>query len=277
MKNAFLFFILFLLIGFGLISVSAQTDTNPTREPEKSAKTETDKEKKAKYEVQFYFSSETLTRNFGTWRTASLYVQRKFENRQIVWANYRLSDRNRIRDQEFILGIYKPFSKKWAVTAEAMFSPTQKYVGKFSVMGEVEKGFKKGFVGHFGVRFTQYTTVKATTGYGIIEKYWGSNRAAYTLYVTKLSNAGTAPTHRFQYNRYYGERVNTVGFAFSFGQEHENLGPTLGILRSNTWSVSFSAKHWLTNNFGLSVDGTIHRQGNLYYRRGLTFGIRYRF
>jgi YaiO family outer membrane protein len=65
--------------------------------------------------------------------------------------------------------------------------------------------------------------------------------------------------------------------AFSFGREHENLGPTLGILRSKTWSVSFSAKHWMTNKFGLSVDGTIHRQGDIYYRRGLTFGIRYRF
>jgi YaiO family outer membrane protein len=274
MKNALLFFIIFLLICFGLFSVSAQTELNPTSEAEKS---ETEKDKTPKYEVQLNFSSETLSRNFGTWRIASLYVQRKFENRQIVWGNYRVSDRNRTRDQEFILGIYKPFSKKWAVTSEAMYSPTRQYVGKFSVMGEVEKVFKKGFVGHFGGRFTKYTTVKATTGYGLIEKYWGSNRASYTLYVSKLSNAGTAPTHRFQYNRYYGERVNTVGMAFSFGREHENLGPTLGILRSKTWSISFSAKHWMTNKFGLSVDGTIHRQGDIYYRRGLTFGIRYRF
>ncbi|MEP6902759.1 MAG: YaiO family outer membrane beta-barrel protein [Actinomycetota bacterium] len=275
MKNAFSFFIFSILLCFGTFSVSAQTETAPTPETEKSDKT--DQEKKPKYEVQFYFSSETLSRNFGTWRTASLYVQRKFANKQTVWANYRVSDRNGTRDLEFVFGIYKPITKKWAVTAEAMLSPTRQYVGKFSVMGEVEKVFKKGFVGHFGMRFTQYATVRATTGYGEVEKYWGSNRAAYTLYVTKLSNAGIAPTHRFQYNRYYGERVNTVGFAFSVGREHENLGPTLGILRSNTWSVSFSAKHWLTNNFGLSVDGTIHRQGDLYYRRGLTFGIRYRF
>ncbi len=275
MKNAFLFFILSLLICFGIFSVPAQTEADPA--PVAAKSDEAAKEKEPKYEVQFYFSNETLTRNFGTWRTASLYVQRKFDNRQIVWANYRLSDRNGTRDQEFVLGTYKPFSKKWAVTTEAMFSPTYQYVGKFSVMGEIEKGFKKGFVGHFGTRFTKYTTVKAMTGYGLVEKYWGQNRAAYTLYVTKLSNAGTAPTHRFQYNRYYGERVNTVGFAVSVGREHESLGPTLGILRSNTWSFSLSAKHWMTRNFGLSLDGTLHRQGNIYYRRGLTFGIRYRF
>jgi YaiO family outer membrane protein len=273
MKNAVLFFIFSFLLGFASFSVSAQTASTP----ETPKTDQTKEEKEPKYEAQFYFSNETLSRNFGTWRTASLYVQRKFDNRQIVWGNYRLSDRNGTRDQEFIAGIYKPFAKKWAVTAEAMYSPTRQYVGKFSVMGEVEKGFKQGFVGHFGTRFTKYTTVSATTAYGIVEKYWGENRAAYTLYVTKLSNAGTAPTHRFQYNRYYGERSNTVGFAVSFGKEHENLGPALGILRSRTWSLSFSAKHWLTNNFGLSIDGTLHRQGDIYYRRGVTFGIRYRF
>jgi len=271
MKKVFSFFILPLLIGFTAISVAGQTESpTPTDNFEQE-------EKPPKYEAQFHFTNETLTRNFGTWRSASVYVQRKFDNKQIVWANYRLSDRNGTRDQEFIGGIYKPINKKWAFTAEGMYSPTQKYVGKFSAMGEIERVFKKGFVGHFGGRFTKYTTVSATTGYGMVEKYWGANRAAYTLYITKLSNAGTAPTHRFQYNRYYGERVNTLGFAVSVGREHENLGPTLGILQSNTWSLSFFGKHWLTNNFGLSFDGTIHRQGDLYYRRGFSFGVRYRF
>jgi YaiO family outer membrane protein len=236
-----------------------------------------EKTEEKKYEVQFNFSTESLTRDLGVWRTGSLYLQRKFDNKQVVWGNYRLSDRNSNRDQEFIVGTYKPLKKKWAVTAEAMYSPTQKYVGKFSVMGEVEKGFKKGWVGHFGTRYTKYTTVKATTGYGQVEKYWGNNRASYTLYVSNLSNAGTAPSHRVQYNRYYGENVNSFGTAVSFGREHESLGPNLGVLRSKTWSISFSQRHWFTKNFGVNVDATIHRQGNLYYRRGLNFGVRYRF
>lgn len=233
--------------------------------------------KEKKYEVQFNFNTESLTRDLGTWQTASLYLQRKFDNKQIVWGNYRLSDRKSIRDQEFVIGTYKPLKNKWAITAEAMYSPTRKYVGKFSVLGEVEKGFKNGWVGHIGTRYTAYTTVKATTAYGQIEKYWGNNRAAYTLYVTNLSNAGTAPNHRIQYNRYYGENSNSFGVAVSFGREHESLGPTLGVLRSKTWSVSISERHWITKNFGFNVDATIHRQGNLYYRRGINFGLRYRF
>jgi YaiO family outer membrane protein len=252
--------------------ISAQTHS------EDVTKAETEKSASApKYDVQFNYSTESLSRDLGVWRVASLSVSRKFNNRQTVWANYRVSNRRSIGDREIIFGTYKPFKKRWAMTSEAMISSTHQFVGKFSIMGEVEKGFKNGVVAHFGTRYTSYNSVKATTGYGIAEKYWGSNRASYTLYVTKLTNAGTAPTHRFQYNRYYGERVNNFGATFSFGREHENLGPTLGILRSKTWSVSGSAKHWVNDKFALNFDATIHRQGKLYYRRGLNFGVTYRF
>lgn len=278
MKNLYLIFSLLLLNFVSFVSVFAQSETTLSLPRiNENSKKDQDAEKAKKYEAQFQFSTESLTKNFGTWRTASIYIQRKFDDKRIIWANYRFSDRNSNHDQEFVAGIYQPLKNKWAFTSEAMYSPSHKYVGKFSVMGELEKGFKKGFVGHAGTRFTKYDAVNATTGYGILEKYWGNNRAAYTLYLTKLSNAGTAPTHRFQYNRYYGEESGSIGAAFSFGREHENLGPTVGILRSKTWSVNFSVRHWLAKNFGLSIDGTIHRQGDLYYRRGLTFGLRYRF
>lgn len=266
---------IFLLLTFwaGLPAVRPQTAPEATETPETSKSPE----KTPKYEIQLQTSTETLSRGLGTWRTAAVYAERRFANRQIVWGTYRRSTRAGNRDQEFIGGIYKPLANKWAVTAEAMYSPTARYVGKFSVMGEVEKALKKGYVAHFGARFTRYTTVRATSAYGLLEKYWGNNRAAYTLYLTRLSNAGTAPTHRVQYNRYYGERVNSFGATVAYGKEHENLGPSLGILRSRTWSVGLSMRHWMTKRFGLTVDGTLHRQGDLYYRRGLSFGIRYRF
>jgi len=272
MKKAALY-LSFYLFTFG-ICASAQTQPQPQLSP---AAEMSDKQELPKNEVQFQYSQESLTRNFGTWRTASLYFERKFSKRKIVWGTYRVSDRNSNRDQEVVAGFYKGFGRKWAATGEAMFSPTHKYVGKFSLMLEGERILSKGFVGHVGMRYTAYNTVKATMIYGLTEKYWGSNRAAYTLYVTNLTNAGTAPTHRFQYNRYFGESVNSVGAAFTFGREHENLGPSLGILRSKTWSVSGSTKYWLTKNVGANLDVLLHRQGNIYYRRGVNLGIRYRF
>lgn len=268
-----LIFLVITLIAFG-IRVDAQAEAQPL---EPAATQSSDEQKQPKYEVQLQYSQESLTRNFGTWRIASLYFERKFSKRKIVWGTYRVSDRNSNRDQEVVGGFYQGIGQKWAVTGETMVSPTHKYVGKFSLMFEGERILSRGFVGHVGARYTSYDTVKATTVYGLTEKYWGDNRAAYTLYITNLTNAGTAPTHRIQYNRYFGENVNSVGAAVTFGREHENLGPNIGILRSKTWSVSGSARYWLTKNIGANFDAVFQRQGDIYYRRGVNFGFRYRF
>lgn len=267
-----LIFIVYTLFAFGTVAYAQTEPQTQTR----TVKQNSDAQDTPKYEVQLQYSQESLTRNFGTWRTASLYFERKFSKRKIVWGTYRVSDRNSNRDQEVVGGFYKGFGRKWAATGEAMVSPTHKYVGKFSVILEGERILGRGFVGHVGGRYTSYDTVKATTVYGLTEKYWGNNRAAYTLYITNLTNAGTAPTHRIQYNRYFGENVSSVSTAVAFGREHENLGPNIGILRSKTWSVSGSARYWLTKNVGVSLDAVLHRQGDIYDRRGVNLGIRYR-
>jgi YaiO family outer membrane protein len=265
--------ILCLVIGFSACCLAQTIESNRTNRD--FSKPETPAERK--YEFQLNVSNEYLSRNLGTWRTASLYLQRKFDNKQIVWFNYRLSDRKSIKDQEFVVGTYKPFRKKWAFTTEATVSPTSKFVGKFSVMAEIERNLKKGWVVHGGSRFTTYGDVKVFINYGLAEKYWRRNRVAYTLNLNSISNAGTATSHRIQYNRYYGERNNSYGLAFSIGRELENLGPEFGILRSQTWSVSVSERHWFNSKFGINIDAALHRQGSLYYRKGLNFGVRYRF
>lgn len=268
--------LIFSVVAFVAFGIGAHAQTEP--QPQAPTTTQSsDEQEMPKYEVQLQYSQESLTRNFGTWRTASLYFERRFSKRKIAWGTYRISDRNSNRDQEVVGGFYNGLGQKWAVTGEAMVSPSHKYVGKFSVMLEGERILSRGFVAHVGARYTSYDTVKATTVYGLTEKYWGNNRAAYTLYITNLSNAGTAPTHRLQYNRYFGENVNSVGAAVTFGREHENLGPNVGILRSKTWSVSGSARYWFTKNVGANFDAVFQRQGDIYDRKGVNFGIRYRF
>ncbi len=264
------------------VAVFAQAEPQPSPTPavdkyESNVSDEAENETYKKYNVQLNYSTESLSRNLGVWKTASLYVERKFRNRRLVWMNYTVSDRKSIRDRYLEVGIYRPLKNRWAITAEAGVSPTHNFAGKFSVKGEIEKGFANGFVIHGGSRFTAFSTIKATTLYSQTEKYWGNNRAAYTLSVTNITTAGTAPSHRFSYNRYYGERVNNFGVAASVGRENENLGFNLGILRSNTWSVTLSEKHWITKNFAVNINATLHRQGSLFYRRGLNFGFHYRF
>jgi YaiO family outer membrane protein len=265
----------FLILSIHLSVYSQTNENSETSNPPKSVSDET--EPKPKTEVQFQYSREQLSKNYGTWESFSLYAQRKINNRQTIWGMYRISNRNGFRDTEFVAGTYKKLPRKWAITSEAMYSPSNQYVGKYSVMGEVEKVVKRNYVIHAGTRFTAYRTIKATTAYGLVETYWGSNRAAYTLSLTQLTNAGTTPSHRIQYNRYFGENLNNIGATVSFGREHESLGPNVGIQRTNTWSIATSGKYWVNSKIGFNFTGSYHKQGNIYSRRGVNFGVSYRF
>ena len=245
--------------------------------PKNISKPEKKKRSSNSYELITTHSTESLTRNLGTWRTTDFHLQRKFTDGKIVWGGFRNSQRKSVFDQQVIGGIYKPLTKKWAVTAEGQYSPTNNFVGKVNLLGKVEKVFKKGWIGHVGARFRSYDDVKVLTQFTTAERYWGNNLAGYTLNITTLSTGGTAFGHRVHYSRYYGERVNSIGFAVSGGKEVENLAGNLGVLRTDVWSVSASIRHWITDDFGVLIDATLHKQGDLYYRRGLNFGVRYRF
>lgn len=230
-----------------------------------------------KYEAQISFTVDSLTNNFGVWTQASLFAKRKFEDGKIVWGEYRVSERRSIRDREIYGGFYHPFKNKFGYTVEASYSNTNEFVGKYSVRGEVEKIFKKGWVGHLGAKHKSYGRVKVSTLYGQVEKYWGNNRVAYTANFTSVSNAGTSPSNSISYHRYYGERINSYGVRFSFGNEEEFVDRSIGILRTNTVSVTGSFKRWINDDFGILLNGTLHRQGEFYYRRGLNFGVIYKF
>lgn len=229
------------------------------------------------YQAAFNFTQEKLSRGKGDWRVTSFTFERHKGRRQVIWGTYRMSERTGVRDSEMIGGIYQRLPNKWAMTAEVMFSSTNRFVGKYSVMGEIEKDIGGGMIIHGGMRYTAYRGVKATTGYGLVEKYWGANRVAYTLYTTYLTNAGTTPSHRIQYNRYFGENGNTIGAAYSFGREHENLGPRIGILRTQTRNLSLSGRFWLNDRIGIAVDGWFHQQGDLFNRGGMNIGTQFRF
>jgi len=260
-------------------STSNEFKKKPIKDEKQKKAFEPEKKKRNanKYELITTHNTESLTRNLGTWRTTDFHLQRKFTDGKIIWGGFRYSQRKSVFDQQIIGGIYKPLTKKWAITAEGQYSPTNNFVGKVNLLGKVEKIFKKGWIGHVGARFRSYDDVKVLTQFTTAERYWGNNLAGYTLNITTLSTGGTALGHRVHYSRYYGERVNSIGFAISGGKEVENLAGNLGVLRTDVWSVSASVRHWITDDFGILVDATLHKQGDLYYRRGLNFGVRYRF
>lgn len=229
-------------------------------------------------QVQFNYTYESLTKNFGAWRNASLDVSHRFDSRQMLYGAVRETERVGQRDREAMIGFYQPLGKRWAVLAETNASPTHNVLPKWSALIQVERSFAAGWNVQTGYRRTNFNTARVNLGTIGAEKYWGNYRAAYTLYVNNLEKAGTSAAHRLQFNRYYGEQTSTIGISLAAGRELESLGAARGgVLRTDVQSVAISGYHWFGRNWGTNYVLTLHRQGSLYWRRGLTLGLRYQF
>lgn len=287
MKIFIHFFVIVLAIILFDVSITAQPDTvnNPFESIIKPSPTPTPINLNSKprsadekpTEIQFNYTFESLTNGFGNWQTASIDFSHKFAKRQTLYGSYRETERINQRDREFVLGYYHPLNRKWLLLIEAGASPTHKVLPKWSALAQIERNFKNGWNLQGGYRRTQYNNAKVNLGIVGVEKYWGNYRAAYTLYINNLENESTSASHRVQFNRYYGEPLSSIGVSVGFGRELESLGIGRDVLRTDVQSFSFSGRHFFNQNWGLNYDLTLHRQGNLYTRRGGTIGIRYRF
>lgn len=267
-----------LLKGSAFAQTSSAPSQIPTPTPPPSAVSDNASPgEQRRTEVQINYTSESLTNGFGKWRSASVDFSHKFSQRKTLYGSYRETDRLKQRDREFVLGYYHPLSRKWLLLVEAGASPSHKVLPKWSALVQVERNFKNGWNLQGGYRRTEFNTAKVNLGIAGFEKYWGNYRAAYNLYINNLQNGGTSASQRFQFNRYYGDPVSSVGISFGFGRELENLGVGRGVLRTEVQSFSVSGQHFFNRRWGLNYGLVIHRQGNLYNRRGGQIGLRFRF
>ncbi len=254
-----------------LTSVPVPAESN---EPIKPVKPKASK--KGATEVELSYTGEKLSNGFGDWQSGSISVLHRFDRRKVIYGTYSEMERFRKRDRVAMVGFYQPLNKKWTLLLEGSASPTHKVVQKWSVLAQAERSFRRGLILKGGYRRSAYASSNANILIAEGEKYWGNNRAAYTLYTNHLEKAGTSTSHRVQYSRYYGERVNSLNISASFGRELESLGE-LGVLQSNVKNLTVRGKHWFKKSLGFNYGFTLHDQGNLYTRRGLTFGLRYKF
>lgn len=274
-RRALLSVLLWMTIG--ICSAAAQEgNPRPQNIPTQTAEQNIKPFIKRGAEIQLSFATEILSRNLGTWRTFSLDFKKDLTKKRVFYGALRQVERAGRRDGEAMFGGYAPFAQKWAVNAEASFGLRGRFLPKVSAYGEIERRLKKGFVLHGGVRHTRFVTAdKATSTNFQLEKYWGNNRFSYTATLGLLNSNLAPPSHRVTFNHYYGENVNSFGITLAAGQELENTGTR--IVRSNTKSAAFFGRHWLSAKWALNYEASFHQQGNLYNRRGIGFGVRYRF
>lgn len=226
-------------------------------------------------ELEAGATHESLSRGRSDWQSAYLEAEHRFDEGRLVYAALRTTERFDRDDSDWLGGLYHQLDAAWTLNAEVGGSPTHRVLPEYTAALNLHRKFDQGWGLGFGGRLTAYAAADTNTATLSVERYFGAYRAAYTFTTTHLEGASSAPGHRLQLNRYYGER-NTVGIMISRGDEVENIPPG-GIVETEVEALALTGRHWLDRDWAVSYEILRHEQGELYRRHGLRLGLRRAF
>ena len=230
----------------------------------------------ARTAIEFGGTHETLTNNLPDWSSVYLEAAHDFGPRHTLYGGVRETRRFGATDTQVNAGLYYPFGEKWTLQVEGDFSGTHNVLPNYSLYANLHRTLAHGWGAGAGARRSEYTTTPVNILSGLLERYWGNFRGAYTIYNGRPEGAPSATAHRFQLNYYYGER-STVGLSYTTGREVESVGPPAGIIASDITDWTLTGRHWFARHWAVTYDLLTHKQGSLYRREGMRFGIRHSF
>ena len=228
-----------------------------------------------KIEAEARTSREHLSGGRTDWRNTQLDLQARNAARQSFYGSLRSTERFELGDSELMMGTYQPFGGAWALQIEAAASPTHHVLARHSQLAQLERRFDGGWGVQAGYRRSAYEHGGADLGILTVDRYFSNFRAAYSLYLGRPDGVGFGPSHRLQWSYFYTDR-SFIGIAAASGRETENVFPA-GVIASQVRSVALTGRHEFARNWALSYEWMTHRQGDLYTRRGLGFGLRHAF
>lgn len=220
---------------------------------------------------------ERLTNDRPDWRSLYLEAAHDFAPRRTLYGLLRETERFDLRDSEIAAAYYHPLGASATALIEASHSPDHNVLPEGSVLGHLSWAAGSGWVVSGGARFSKYTDSDTRVLMASVERYFGSYRAAYTLYNGKPEDEGSASSHRAAFDYYYDGERSRVGAAVTWGREVEYVGPPTGIIVSAVRALALLGRHWLTPAWALTWELGTHEQGDLYRRTGGRLGLRHRF
>lgn len=222
------------------------------------------------------YSYDSLNSGYANWRSAYLEGESKLGRNHTVYGTLRQTDRFSQKDNEAMAGLYYPLAENWIAQVQGSYSPTHNILSRWSGLAQLGHVFEGGWGAYLGASHTEYNTALTNAGIFTLEKYWSNYRLAYVNTATTLAGSGSADDSRIQFSRYYGEN-NSVGIDVSDGDEIDNLGPPLGILKSHVRAMGLRGRHWFSRYWAASYEVATVKQGNFYTRNIFRLGLRHQF
>ena len=228
-----------------------------------------------KYELEAGVSYERLSGAINSWRSRYVVAEWRRPDRKMLYAGVRETDRFALDDREVHAGAVLPINPATQVQLEAGHSDTHRTLAARYGSLQLQYQPARGWLLGAGLRRSVYDIGQARVLNFSIDRYISAERFSYTLYEGAPDGSSLAPSHRWQWAHYYGDR-DWIGITVIRGRETEYIGGTT-FLNSAVSGASLSGRHSFNSAWALIWDAGYQSQGDFYTRSGVHLALRHAF
>ncbi|MDH4192281.1 MAG: YaiO family outer membrane beta-barrel protein [Betaproteobacteria bacterium] len=220
--------------------------------------------------------AKTPGASYSPWRESGFAAHARHTDTRLYSLRGRETERFALTDREWGFALHQPLGSGWAADVDAAVSDTHRVLARHVFSALIEKRLAEGWGVQGGWRRSQYAAGYSDLRQVTVDRYFGVQRLAYTLYSGHPEGgAGSVPGHRVQWSYFLAEH-SSFGVSAAAGRETDIAAP--GVLAtSDIRDYALTVRHGFAAGWTLSADAVTHEQGNLYRRHGFRFGLQLRF
>ena len=220
-------------------------------------------------------SYEDLSDGRDPWHAVTLGMDKPLDDRRRIIGGLHVEERFQTSDTQLSFGFVDRVSHDWSYSVSGDLSPDAEVLPEWSLIAEAGRTLPGDRSLGFRARHSSYTTVDVDSLAATVEQYAEQFRIAYTLTGAQPSGLGTSFSHSIRIAHDYGQSSH-VTLGFGFGEEVETVAPGVVLVTQNE-NIGLNGVHWRNAEWGFSWEAGWYRQGDLYDRVRISFGLEHRF
>lgn len=234
--------------------------------------------KRTSTEFETGVSVDILDGTYDDWSSYYVSAGHKFNNNFKIYSVITQTERFKLIDNEYLIGIFAPITSKWNIIFDTSFTPDNKVKPIKSNFIQLQRVFNDGWNAYLGFKKTKYDETDTKAINITLEQYWKNFRFGYSLLESQVSGSAISTeylhTHTVSSDYFYGN--NNLGIAITSGKELEYNGREYPPI-SDITTVVIRGRYWFNSQWAVNYSTHHHTQGNFYTRYGYQLGLRYRY
>jgi YaiO family outer membrane protein len=208
---------------------------------------------------------DSLSTTAPDWTSLFVQLTRRRGSGAAVYAS--LTEEQRFGRTDLVLtgGGGWRLAERWSAGFDLGLTKDADFMPKAAVTAWAARALPHGWDAEVRWRQRNYVATDVMAVAGVLGRYFGRFRTAYTLDVSKLDGDTSSANHTVALSYYLSERTH-LDLHLNTGEEAEAVDAD-SVLKTDVEGVSLGARHALLGDWWMSWRLGAHRQGDFYTRR----------